>query len=83
MRLLLIPICLASGVMITGCASSRLMPPMAIVQTAPPLECRIPCPLPPSTAIPREQWDGAVFRWGADCKSLHDDCVSALNQRTD
>jgi hypothetical protein len=33
--------------------------------------------MPPSTALPREQWEAAVFSWGADCAALHRDCVEA------
>lgn len=67
----------ASGASLIGCASNGSTTPMATVQTEAPLECRIPCLMPPSTAVSREQWDAAVFTWGADCKALHDDCVRA------
>lgn len=68
-------IVLLSGASLTGCASSGYMAPMVTVQTEAPMECRIPCLLPPSTALPREQWEAAVFVWGADCAALHNDCV--------
>lgn len=80
MRSLLIPILIASGVMITGCASRAFTAPVATIQPAPPLECRIPCLNPPSMSLPREQWEAAVWAWGADCKALHDDCVRAISQ---
>jgi hypothetical protein len=57
------------------------MQPMASIQQEAPLECRLPCLMPPSTALSREQWDAAVFTWGADCKALHDDCVEAIKAR--
>lgn len=28
--------------------------------------------------MPREQWELSVFRWGADCASIHRDCVKGL-----
>lgn len=71
-------IAVASGAIFTGCASSGSTTPTVTPAMEAPLECRIPCLLPPSTALPREQWEAAVFVWGADCKALHDDCVSAL-----
>ena len=54
--------------------------PMDTIQTEAPLECRIPCLLPPSTALPREQWEAAVLMWGADCAALHNDCVATNNK---
>jgi len=75
MRLLRILTLLVSGVMITGCASSTSTGLTATPRVEPPLACRIECDMPPSTLLPREQWDGAVFRWGAACAELHRDCV--------
>jgi len=69
-------IALASAATLTACASNPSMAPMAIDRAA-PLECRTPCPEPPSLALPREQWDGEVFTWGAECAALHADCVKA------
>ena len=69
---------LLSGVTLIGCASSSSTVPTVTPLTEAPLECRIRCLLPPSTALPREQWEAAVFVWGADCKALHDDCVAGL-----
>ena len=80
MKSLLLPICLASFVTVTGCASSGSMAPMATVPTAPPLECRVMCSDPPSLATPREMWDAAIVSWGADCAALHRDCVEALRR---
>lgn len=79
MRLLILT-CLASGALITGCASSPSIVPTAIPPKPIPLECRIPCLLPPSPAMAREQWELRVFQWGADCAALHGDCVSGINQ---
>lgn len=78
MKLPAMLIAVASGATSIGCASSSSMPPTVSIRQVPPLECRLPCPPPPPTAMPREQWDAAVFLWGADCKALHDDCVGAL-----
>lgn len=69
-------IALASVVTLTACASNPSMAPMAIARAV-PQECRTPCPDPPSLALPREQWDGEVFAWGAECAALHADCVKA------
>ena len=80
MKLLVTLITVASGAIFTGCASSSYTAPTVTPQMEAPLECRIPCLLPPSTALPREQWEAAVFSWGADCKALHDDCVGALSE---
>ena len=71
-------ICLASCAMLTACASSPSMRPMATLRTDPPLECRVRCDNPPPLGLAREVWEAAVVLWGADCKALHDDCVSAL-----
>lgn len=78
MKLLVTLIAVASGVSLIGCASSSYTAPTVTPAMEAPLECRIPCLLPPSTALPREQWEAAVFVWGADCKALHDDCVTAI-----
>lgn len=69
---------LASGAIFTGCASSSYTAPTVTPAMEAPLECRIRCLIPPSTALPREQWEAAAFMWGADCKALHDDCVGAI-----
>ena len=81
MRSLRTLIAAVSGASLIGCASSGSTEPMATIQMEAPLECRIPCLLPPSTALPREQWEAAVFIWGADCAALHSDCVSAVGPK--
>ncbi len=81
MKLPAMVIVLASGGIFTGCASSSFTQPMASIQQEAPLECRLPCPMPPSTGLPREMWDAAVFSWGADCAQLHNDCVSAVGSK--
>ena len=80
MKLLGILIVVVSGASLIGCASSPSTMPMDTIQTEAPLECRIPCLLPPSTALPREQWEAAVLMWGADCAALHNDCVATNNK---
>lgn len=71
---------LASGAMLTGCASNPSTVPTATPLKPIPLECRIPCLLPPSPVMAREQWELRVFQWGADCAALHGDCVAGINQ---
>lgn len=66
-----------TGLLMSGCASNGSTPPTVSLQTERPLACRVPCLLPPSLAMPRNDWEAAVFSWGADCKALHDDCVRA------
>lgn len=65
-----------TGLLTSGCASNASTVPMASIQMEPPLACRVPCLLPPSLAMPRNDWEAAVFSWGADCRALHDDCVN-------
>lgn len=65
------------GLMLSGCGSNGSMRPTASIQMDRPLACRVPCLMPPSLAMERNDWEAAVFAWGADCKALHDDCVTA------
>ena len=74
-RLMTLILVSVSGGMLSACASSVYTKPMAIPPPEVPLECRIPCLNPPATSMPREQWETAVFKWGADCFDLHQDCV--------
>jgi hypothetical protein len=79
MRSTLLPLAML-GLMTSGCASHDSTPRMVSTPTAPPpLACRVPCLLPPSLAMERNAWEAAVFSWGADCKALHDDCVTGLD----
>lgn len=70
-------ISVASTVLLTACASKPYTVPTATIQQERPLECRVPCLMPPSLEMPREQWEAAVFIWGADCASWHRSCVEA------
>lgn len=66
---------LATGLLMSGCASSVSTVPTASIPMERPLACRIDCPWPPSLAMPLNDWAAAVFNWGADCRALHNDCV--------
>lgn len=77
MKLPQIMIGLASGALLSACASSASMPPTALTRPA-PLECLQVCPLPPTLALHRQAWEAAMLSWGAACKRLHDDCVKEL-----
>lgn len=73
-----LPLLVMTGLLMSGCASSGSTPPMVSIQTEPPLACRIPCLLPPSLGLPRNDWEAAAFMWGAECKQLHEDCIQGL-----
>lgn len=66
-----------NGLMMSACASSAYTVHTDSIPMERPLACRIDCPWPPSLAMPRNDWEAAVFNWGADCRALHNDCVKA------
>jgi hypothetical protein len=74
-------IALASGALLTGCASKPSMPPMMCPPAPTPWECVQRCPDPPPTTLPRELWDLEMLQWGLGCKALHDDCAGELSVR--
>lgn len=80
LRLPILTLAIASGVMLSACASAPLTPPMALPAPV-PWECVARCPEPPKLMAPRETWELQVLDWGLQCKALHDDCVSALTKK--
>lgn len=80
MKLPPILIALASGLILSACASKPFIAPTASIPMAVPLECVLMCPSPPPMTLHRKAWEAATFAWGAACKKLHDDCVEALSR---
>lgn len=80
MKLPLILTGLASGMLLSACASTASMPPTVLPPKPAPWECALRCPNPPPTSLPRKAWEVETMAWGAACKRLHDDCVGALER---
>lgn len=72
-------IAIATGALLSGCASRPSMPPMVpAIERAPRWECTVRCPQPPTLQVPRETWELEVLDWGLQCRALHDDCVEGV-----
>lgn len=67
----------ASFALLTGCGSTTSIVHTDTIQAERPLECRVPCLMPPSLELPREQWEGEIVKWGAECAEWHKACVDA------
>lgn len=64
--------------LLSGCASTPSTAPTAMPPRQTPQECLTPCPPPPPRNQPRLQWEAKLFRWGADCAALHQECMSGV-----
>lgn len=45
-----------------------------------PSACRMTCVSPPEPSNPPLDYVHRTMRWGAQCKDLHDECVTALQE---
>lgn len=73
-------VCSVSGLLLSACLSTGSMPPTATAIRPTPAECQQKCNEPPARGWSRVQWELQVFRWGAECKALHDECVAELSK---
>ena len=73
-------VCSVSGLLLSGCSSTGSTPPTDTAIQPTPAECKQKCSEPPARGWFRVQWELQVFRWGAECKALHDECVAELSK---
>jgi hypothetical protein len=70
-------IVLASGVLITACASKPFTPPTELTRPPRIMECERRCEPPPASTLSREEWDLGILDWGLGCAYLHNECAAA------
>ncbi|MDY0071816.1 MAG: hypothetical protein RBR77_04120 [Thauera sp.] len=70
---------LASGLILSACASRPYIEPTVITRAV-PMECTLTCPEPAPLVLHRQAWEAETVSRFLSCRALHNDCVEALNE---
>lgn len=71
---------IASGLLMSACASSPSTVPISL-PVIPPPACLSDCPPPPEPLGNRMQWEEQMLDWGYECRRRQSDCAGWVRSR--